>query len=116
MSKMQKSYGEDSKFCLDCGVELVESAVVPTLDPEMGSLDFQLVNRKISEYQHEAKLADSVYKVYVTNGISRLDKINGRFLATQTVKLDIIIEQNQQLIKQNRTIIELLEKLNYLDL
>ena len=45
-------------------------------------------------------------------GISRLDKVNGRFLASQTIKLDILIEQNKQLIEQNNTIIGLLEKIN----
>ena len=69
------------------------------------------MNQKISEYSHEANLADRVYKSYVTNGISRLDKINGRFLASQTVKLDVLIEQNKQLIQQNDKIIELLEKI-----
>lgn len=113
--KCQKTYSSESKFCIDCGVKLIDEkkAVVlkPKLDPEQGSLDTQLVNRKISEYKHEANLADQVYKAYVTNGISRLDKVNGRFLATQTVKLDILIEQNKELISQNRKIIELLEKI-----
>ena len=117
--KCGKTYEKPNKFCMDCGCELVDDsqiveispAVTPTLDPKIGSLDTQLVNRKISEYSHEAKLADKVYKSYVTNGISRLDKVNGRFLASQTIKLDILIDQNQQLIEQNRTIISLLEKI-----
>ena len=117
--KCGKIYNDKtSRFCQDCGSRLiiekrtVTPAVVPTMDPEKGSLDTQLVSRKISEYSHEARLADRVYKSYVTNGVSRLDKVNGRFLATQTVKLDIIIEQNQQMIQQNRTIINLLRKIS----
>ncbi|WP_296801161.1 zinc ribbon domain-containing protein [uncultured Methanobrevibacter sp.] len=113
-----KIYNDNvSKFCTDCGVKLIKETnevtptMIPTIDPEKGSLDTQLVNQKISEYSHEAKLADRVYKSYVTNGISRLDKINGRFLASQTVKLDVLIEQNKQLIQQNDKIIELLEKI-----
>ena len=90
----------------------VTPTMIPTIDPEQGSLDTQLVNQKISEYSHEAKLADKVYKSYVTNGISRLDKVNGRFLASQTIKLDVLIEQNKQLIQQNDKIIELLEKIS----
>lgn len=114
-----KIYNDDvSKFCTDCGVKLIKETnevtptMIPTIDPEKGSLDTQLVNQKISEYSHEAKLADRVYKSYVTNGISRLDKINGRFLASQTVKLDVLIEQNKQLIQQNDKIIQLLEKIS----
>ena len=114
-----KIYNDNvSKFCTDCGVKLIKETnevtptIIPTIDPEKGSLDTQLVNQKISEYSHEAKLADRVYKSYVTNGISRLDKINGRFLASQTVKLDVLIEQNKQLIQQNDKIIELLEKIS----
>ena len=114
-----KIYNDNvSKFCTDCGVKLIKETnevtptIIPTIDPEKGSLDTQLVNQKISEYSHEAKLADRVYKSYVTNGISRLDKINGRFLASQTVKLDVLIEQNKQLIQQNDKIIKLLEKIS----
>ena len=114
-----KIYNDNvSKFCTDCGVKLIKETnevtptMIPTIDPEKGSLDTQLVNQKISEYSHEANLADKVYKSYVTNGISRLDKVNGRFLASQTVKLDVLIEQNKQLIQQNDKIIELLEKIS----
>ena len=114
-----KIYNDNvSKFCTDCGVKLIKETnevtptMIPTIDPEKGSLDTQLVNQKISEYSHEAKLADRVYKSYVTNGISRLDKVNGRFLASQTIKLDVLIEQNKQLIQQNDKIIELLEKIS----
>ena len=114
-----KIYNDNvSKFCTDCGVKLIKETnevtptMIPTIDPEKGSLDTQLVNQKISEYSHEAKLADRVYKSYVTNGISRLDKVNGRFLASQTVKLDVLIEQNKQLIQQNDKIIQLLEKIS----
>jgi len=55
-------------------------------------------NRK-AEYATEAKLADQVYKAYVTDGLSRLDKINGRFLASLSMKNDILIEQNNRIIE-----------------
>lgn len=118
--KCNKTYGDENKFCIDCGSELVNEneivevnpSVIPYVESEIGSLDVQLVNKKTSQYSQEAKLADQVYKSYVTNGLSRLDKINGRFLASQTIKLDILIEQNKQLIEQNNTIIRLLEKIN----
>lgn len=114
-----KKYDDDKNFCIECGSELINEneisrvnpTIIPTIDPELGSLDVQLVNKKISQYKQEAELADKVYKSYITNGISRLDKINGRFLAAQTIKLDVLIEQNKQLIEQNNTIIDLLEKI-----
>lgn len=115
-----KTHDSNSKFCIDCGSKLVDEkelatvnpSIIPTVDPDVGSLDVQLVNKKTSQYKQEAELADKVYKSYVTNGISRLDKVNGRFLAAQTIKLDVLIEQNKQLIQQNNTIIELLEKIS----
>ena len=61
-------------------------------------------NDKKRDYLIESKLADNIYKSYVTDGISRLEKINGRFMAAQNMKLDIIIEQNTK-------IIQLLEKI-----
>ena len=48
---------------------------------------------KLDQYREEAKKADILYKAYVTGGVSRLEKINGRFLAVQTLKLDVLIEQ-----------------------
>ena len=54
---------------------------------------------KQNEYMIEAKLADSVYKSYITDGVSRIEKINGRFLASQNMKLDILIEQNTKIIQ-----------------
>jgi hypothetical protein len=57
-----------------------------------------IVNRR-EEYVKEAKLADTVYKAYITDGISRLEKINGRFLASLSIKADILIEQNNRIIQ-----------------
>lgn len=118
--KCNKTYGEENRFCVDCGSELIDEneivrvnpSVIPTVESEIGSLDVQLVNKKTTQYKQEAQLADRVYKSYITNGLSRLDKVNGRFLASQTIKLDILIEQNKQLIDQNNTIIGLLEKIS----
>ena len=56
------------------------------------------VNNRKKEYKIEAKLADKVYKSYVTDGVSRLEKVNGRFMASQTVKLDMLVEQNEKII------------------
>ncbi len=75
---------------------------------------------KLNQYREEAKKADILYKAYVTGGVSRLEKINGRFLAVQTLKLDVLIEQNNKIIEsleisandngqKNSEIIKLLE-------
>lgn len=54
---------------------------------------------KQKEYQIEAKLADKVYDAYITDGISRIEKVNGRFMAAQNMKLDMLIEQNNTIIR-----------------
>ena len=113
------AYYENDNFCVECGSRLVKNEIAtidvsktPIVEDEVGSLDVRLVNKKSSQYKHEAKLADKVYKSFVTDGISRLDKVNGRFLASQTIKLDILIEQNQKLIEQNGEIISLLKDIS----
>lgn len=63
------------------------------------------------QFKEDAKKADSVYKAYVTSGVSRLEKINGRFLASQLIKLDILNKQNKRIIEQNDAIIDLLTQL-----
>ena len=108
---------ENNKFCIECGSKLpdenkINQPVPVEVEHEVGTLDTQIINKKISEYSQEAKLADKVYKSYITDGISRLDKVNGRFLATQTIKLDVLIDQNKQLINQNTEIIKLLKEIS----
>lgn len=62
-------------------------------------------------YHNESKQADTVYKAFVTDGISRLEKVNGRFLASQLIKLDVLSQQNNHIIQQNNEIIELLKEI-----
>ncbi len=57
-----------------------------------------ILNRR-EEYVKEAKLADTVYKAYITDGVSRLEKVNGRFLASLSIKADVLIEQNNRIIQ-----------------
>jgi hypothetical protein len=57
------------------------------------------IEKRKEEYKIEAKLADQVYKAYVTDGLSRLEKVNGRFLASLSIKNDILIEQNNRIIE-----------------
>ena len=53
---------------------------------------------------HALQYVTHLYETYITCGIPRVNKINGILLASQTMKLDTIIEQNSK-------IIELLEKI-----
>lgn len=57
------------------------------------------IEKRKEEYKIEAKLADQVYKAYITDGLSRLEKVNGRFLASLSIKNDILIEQNNRIIE-----------------
>ena len=89
-------YYENDNFCVECGSRLVKNEIAaidisktPIVEDEVGSLDVRLVNKKSSQYKHEAKLADK-----------------------QTIKLDILIEQNQKLIEQNGEIIRLLKDIS----
>ena len=66
---------------------------------------------KAEQFKEDAKKADKVYKAYITSGISRIEKVNGRFLASQLIKLDILNEQNNQIIEQNNEIIKLLKEI-----
>ena len=59
----------------------------------------KFIEDRKAEYITEAKLSDQVYKAYITDGISRLDKVNGRFLASLSIKTDILIEQNNRIIE-----------------
>jgi len=59
----------------------------------------QFIEKRKEEYVREAKLADKVYKAYITDGLSRIEKVNGRFLASQSIKTDILIEQNNRIIE-----------------
>lgn len=61
---------------------------------------------KTKDYSIEVKYADQLYKAYVNDGISRLDKVNGRFLAAQNLKLDTIIEQNEIIIDLLKKLVE----------
>lgn len=47
----------------------------------------------------DSVIADAVYDTYITRGPSRINKINGILLASQTMKLDTIIEQNTKIIE-----------------
>lgn len=70
----------------------IESFFIDTINDRVN------INQERDRYAKEAKNADILYKSYVTDGVSRLDKVNGRFLASQTLKMDKLIEQNDKII------------------
>ena len=74
-----------------------EEGVIDYLNNIYSKID--LFEEKQFEYIIESHIADKVYKSYITDGISRLDKINGRFMASQNMKLETIIEQNNRIIE-----------------
>ncbi|MGA2677361.1 MAG: hypothetical protein ACLQG5_10475 [Methanobacterium sp.] len=91
------------EYCEKCGTKFEKKVKgVRRKDAAVVGDDFDA--QEILNYKNDVELADLLYKAYVTLGISRLDKVDGRFLASQTIKLDTIIEQNTK-------IIELLEKI-----
>lgn len=57
----------------------------------------EVVNNQ--NYKEEAYIADVVYKSFVTDGASRLDKVNGRLLASLNMKMDTVIDQNNRIIE-----------------
>ena len=74
--------------------------------------DYGFTNEEIIKlYNTEAKQADKVYKAFITNGVSRIEKVNGRFLASQLIKLDVLNQQNNRIIEQNDEIIDLLKEI-----
>ncbi len=91
------------EYCERCGTKFEKKVKgMERKDDAVVGADFDA--QKILNYKNDVELADLLYKAYATLGISRLDKIDGRFLASQTIKLDTIIEQNTK-------IIELLQKI-----
>ena len=75
-------------------ISYIDSIVYKMNSCENNEIDFVI----------DSVIADAVYETYITRGIARVNKINGILLASQTMKLDTIIEQNNR-------IIELLEKI-----
>ena len=97
-----------TNFLGNAGTKNLQSTLITigkesTLEDMRNYMDYTLnriiyVENKGNEYRLEAKLADKVYKSYITDGVSRIDKVNGRFMASQNIKLDMLIEQNNIVI------------------
>lgn len=73
----------------DAVVDYVESIVSKMKSCENNEIDFII----------DSVIADAVYDTYITHGISRVNKINGILLSSQTMKLETIIEQNNRIIE-----------------
>ena len=58
--------------------------------------------QKILNYKNDVELADLLYKAYVTLGISRLDKIDGRFLLVKQLNLILLLNRILKLLNYYR--------------
>ncbi|MGL6298726.1 MAG: hypothetical protein ACRC1M_06105, partial [Methanobacteriaceae archaeon] len=65
---------------------------------------------KKAKFLKQSDMANQLYKTYI-GGLGRIEKINGKFLATHALQLDELYEQNQIIIEQNYIIIDLLTKI-----
>lgn len=86
---------EDVNFCSECGTKLIKCR---SLD-ETEQFPHKETHNHDYGFGKDVMLADEIYNQYRVNGINRVDKINGRLLASQTVKLDTIIQQNSKIIE-----------------
>jgi hypothetical protein len=58
--------------------------------------------QKILNYKNDVELADLLYKAYTTLGISRLDKIDGRFLLVKQLNLILLLNRILKLLNYYR--------------
>ena len=58
--------------------------------------------QKILNYKNDVELADLLYKAYTTLGISRLDKIDGRFLLVKQLNLILLLNRKLKLLNYYR--------------
>ena len=91
--KCHKIYADDNVFCVDCGTRLVNAVkdVKPANPIERHSSRF-----KTQVNKSEAEVNENPQK---------------RSVPSPQDKIDILVLQNKELIRQNNRIIELLEKL-----
>ena len=90
----KKTYTEDNVFCVDCGTRLVYENNVKTKETPIERFSNRVKTSKPKTEEYPNKPKDN-----------RIE------LSNSDNKLDVIIQQNRELIKQNKRIIDLLEKL-----
>lgn len=95
-----KMYSEDNVFCVDCGTRLIddETEIKQGTPIERFSTRVKTSSKPKTDPQHKSEPQP--------NDIPKLKEVN------DDDKLDILIIQNRELIRQNNRIIELLEKLS----
>ncbi|WP_295593174.1 hypothetical protein [uncultured Methanobrevibacter sp.] len=94
-----KVYSEDNVFCVDCGTRLIddETEIKQGTPIERFSTRVKTSSKPKTDPQHKSEPQP--------NDIPKFKEVN------DDDKLDILIIQNRELIRQNNRIIELLEKL-----
>ena len=94
-----KVYSEDNVFCVDCGTRLIddETEIKQGTPIERFSTRVKTSSKPKTDPQHKSEPHP--------NDIPKFKEVN------DDDKLDILIIQNRELIRQNNRIIELLEKL-----
>lgn len=94
-----KVYSEDNVFCVDCGTHLIddETKIKQGTPIERFSTRVKTSSKPKTDPQHKSEPQP--------NDIPKFKEVN------DDDKLDILIIQNRELIRQNNRIIELLEKL-----
>ena len=93
-----KVYSEDNVFCVDCGTRLIddETEIKQGTPIERFSTRVKTSSKPKTDPQHKSEPQP--------NDIPKFKEVN------DDDKLDILIIQNRELIRQNNRIIELLEK------
>ncbi len=87
--KCHRLYNDDDMYCIDCGLKLVRNDVADDN------------SNPVEKFSNKVKTSKP-QKTLLNNGVD-LNNLLG-------TKLDILIIQNKELIRQDNRIIELLEK------
>lgn len=93
----EKYEDNNNNYCINCGSRLIN---INSLNKPKSNISKHKKRAyyKTGDYARDLRIAEELYKIYDKNGVARLDNVNGRFLASQTRKMDILIEQNNRII------------------
>ena len=76
---------ENNYYCIECGSRLI-------------NMKHKRRHYRTGDYNRDLRIADELYQIYDKNEAVRFDNVNGRLLASQTRKIDLLIEQNNRII------------------
>lgn len=95
--KCGNKYDENNNnYCIDCGSRLINlNHSRPTSNITKYK---QRAYYKTGDYIRDLRIAEELYNIYDKNSVSKSDTVNGYLLASQTKKIDILIEQNNKII------------------